>query len=380
MEILIAGGGIGGLTVAAALQRAGFDAHVFEAAPELRAVGAGIWMPPNAMTVLAGLGMADDITAAGLPLDGIEVIDVDAGPIQTIDVTGLVPVVGFPTIAIRRSELQRVLASALRPDTLHLGREVVRYEHAGRGVRLHFADGSDAGGRMLIGADGLRSAVRRQMRPDVHLRYSGQTCFRGLAPMELPEALRALTREIWGGAERFGFSAVGGGAVYWFAPITSPPDTTTEPAQSKQQLLARYARFPSVVSDIIEATPQAAILQTDLFDIRPFRGWHDDRVVLLGDAAHATTPNLGQGGAQAVEDALCLASALRDGGLDGHALSAYERRRWRRTRDITSLSRTFGRMAHWRHPILRRIRNAALRATPRGASRRRMVDLYTPHV
>lgn len=380
MEILIAGGGIGGLTAAIALQQHGFEAHVFEAAPELRAVGTGIWMPPNAMTVLERLGIAGEIMAAGLPLSGIEVLDIRAGLLQAIDPAGLARAVRFPTVAIRRSELQRILASALRPGSLHLGREVVRLETAAGGVRVHFADGSGADGRMLIGADGLRSTVRRQIRPDVRLRYSGQTCFRGLAPVELPDGLRAVTREIWGGAERFGFSAVGDGAVYWFAPITAPPGTAADPAKSKQELLARYAHFPAFVYDIIEATRTETILQTDLFDIRPFRGWCDGNVVLLGDAAHASTPNLGQGGAQAVEDAFCLARILRESGLDVRAFAEYERIRSPRTRGIINLSRTFGRMAHWRNPIVRTVRNAALRATPDSVARRRMVDLYTPHV
>jgi 2-polyprenyl-6-methoxyphenol hydroxylase-like FAD-dependent oxidoreductase len=378
--ILIIGGGIGGLAAAIAMQRRGLDAHVFEAAPELRAVGAGIWMPPNAMSVLAALDLAEPVVASGLVLERLEVRDLRAGALQVMDGAAMASRTGFPSVAIRRSALQRILASALRPGSLHLGRHMVRFRCRADGVQAHFADGSAADGQLLVGADGIHSTVRRHLHPEVTLRYSGQTCFRALAPLRLPESLRQTAWEVWGGAARFGFSGVGGDTVYWFAPITAPAGTPWDQDGLKGRLLERYAAFPAIVAETIEATPAEAIMQTDLSDFPPIDTWHHRRVVLLGDAAHAMTPNLGQGGAQSLEDALALASRLHALGLTPGALAEYERARARRTRRMVRVAWHLGRMSHWENPALRWLRNAALRATPARLQQRQTEDLFTPHV
>jgi 2-polyprenyl-6-methoxyphenol hydroxylase-like FAD-dependent oxidoreductase len=377
VDVLIVGGGIGGLVAGRALQLRGLDAHVFEAAPELRAVGAGIWVPPNAMRVLAELELATPVRDAGLALDRVEIRDMSGGVLQAIEGAEAEEWSGFPTVAIRRSELQRVLSSALAPGTLHLGKKALHYENAGETVRVSFDDGSQAEGTLLVGADGIRSAIRRQMLPDASLRYSGQTCFRGLADLALPPELRRTAWEIWGGASRFGFSGVGGDAVYWFAPITERSGTSPRPPRLKAELLSRYSDFPGVVVEIIRATPDEAILQTDLRDLPTLSRWTDERVVLLGDAAHAMTPNLGQGGAQAIEDAASLARVLGSRGLVKEALAAYEAVRRPRTAKIARLSWHFGKMAHWENSLLVRARNTALRATPARMRRRQMDDLFT---
>lgn len=189
-DVLIIGGGIGGLAAAVALQRQGTDAQVYEATPELHAVGLGIWVPPNAMSVLERLSLAGEVIEAGLALDRLEVRDLEEGVLQAMDGAEVMTRWGHPTVAIRRSELQRVLATALQPGTLHLGKCMQYFEDRGTDVRAHFTDGTEARGKLLNGAGGLHSAVRRQLFPYVSLRYSGQTCFRGLAEFRMPEALQ----------------------------------------------------------------------------------------------------------------------------------------------------------------------------------------------
>jgi 2-polyprenyl-6-methoxyphenol hydroxylase-like FAD-dependent oxidoreductase len=379
-DILIIGGGIGGLSAGIALQQKGLAAHVFEAAPVIRAVGAGIWVPPNAMGVLQRLGLADAVRDAGLPLDRVEVRDLGGDVLQAIDGTTAASTFGHSTVSIRRSELQRILATALQPGTLHPGKDLVRYEDGGISVRARFSDGSESEGTFLVGADGLRSTVRRQLRPEVALRYSGQTCFRGLATLQLPAGLRRTAWEIWGGAARFGFSGVDEETVYWFAPIAAPAGSRAQGAELKAALLRSYEPFPDVVRQVIEATPTEAILQTDLHDFAPMRGWSAGRVVLLGDAAHATTPNLGQGGAQAIEDALSLALHFAARGPTPDALAEYEEVRRPRTTRIVRLSWQFGKMAHWENPMLRRVRNAVLRRTPTRVQQRQLQELFTARV
>jgi 2-polyprenyl-6-methoxyphenol hydroxylase-like FAD-dependent oxidoreductase len=369
---LVIGGGIGGLATAIALQRHGIEAHVFEATPALEAAGAGILMPPNAMWVLTRLGLGEAVDAAGTALERLEVRDLRAGLLQAFDAADLRARVGHVTVAIRRSELQRILAGALAPGTLHLGCRLIRYEDEGTEVCAHFADGRRANGRLLIGADGIHSAVRNALRP-ARLRYSGQTCFRGLAPHALPDTQSRTACELWGGSARFGYATVGPGCVYGYAPFTAPAGETFD----ARSLVPRYAAFPPEVRGLIAATPTAAVLQTDLYDLAPTRGWSAGNVVLLGDAAHAATPNLGQGGAQALEDALALATRLASAQPVAAAFGDYERARWPRVRSVVTRSWYLGKIAHWERPAMQRLRNRLLQSTPARLQQRQADDLFT---
>ena len=380
LDGVIVGGGIGGLSAAIALQQTGADAQIYEATPELRQVGAGILIPPNAMKVLAWLGLAQLVVDAGLTVERAELRQLNGRLLRSFDDVQIKSRLEYPTVAVRRSELQHILISALKPDSLHLGKRLVRFEDLDASVRAEFEEGSSVEGRVLIGADGIHSSIRRQLFPNVSLRYSGQTCFRGLASIALPDDLRQTAREIWGGKFRFGFSGVGGDNVYWFAPMKANRGNQLRDDNLKAKLLEAYRIFPRPGFDILASTAPEAIVQTDLFDFLPIKKWHAGRAVLLGDAAHATTPNLGQGGAQAIEDALCLALKLRAMGFSPQAFEAYEKLRAPRTKKIVNMSWEWGRMAHWQNPFLQSMRDFAIRAVGRRLQKRQLDDLFTPRV
>lgn len=373
-RILVIGGGLGGLTAATALGHEGFDAQVFEAAPELQAVGAGIWAPPNALQVLDRIGLARRVLEAGVPLVGVEVRDVSGTILQRLDGFELQARFGHRIVSLRRSALQEILAGALGPERLHLGRRLVAIETDRDGVTARFEDGSEARGELLVAADGLRSTARARLFPEARLRYSGQTCFRGLAAQSLPEGLEATAWEVWGGRHRFGFSPVGGGRVYWFAPLTAPEATVFDAPLA--ELRRRYARFPEPVPALLAATADAELLQTDLFDLEPLPSWQAGRVLLIGDAAHAATPNLGQGGAQALEDAVFLADHLAEGGATPEALAGFVAARRARAQKVVTLSRSYGVMAHLESCTLRRARNATLRLASGALGANRLDDLF----
>jgi 2-polyprenyl-6-methoxyphenol hydroxylase-like FAD-dependent oxidoreductase len=374
---LIIGGGIGGLTAALALRRRGFDAQVYEAAPALRPVGKGIWVPTNAMQVLDRLGVAAAVRRAGWPLDRIQLRTADGRLLTDVDLRPVAAKYGHTTVSVHRAELVRVLADALPPDALHLGKRGAGAEADGGGVTVRFADGTQARGDVLVAADGIHSAVRDQFFPKVALRYSGVTCYRGVADLDLPADLARTCWEVWGGAARIGFSAVGPGQVYWFAPVTAPAGSPLPAgADLAAELAGRYAAFPDPVPAIVRRTPPAEVIRTDLYDFAPIRRWWRGRVVLLGDAAHAMTPNLGQGGAQAIEDAYVLADRLAAGPTPERAFAEYERLRRPKARWVVNTAWRIGRLAHVRGRWLQGLRNAAMRWTPDWVNARQIDHLY----
>ena len=373
--LLIIGGGIGGLSAAIALRQRGFDAHVYEAAATLAPVGKGITVPLNALLVLDRMGVGANVAASGVAIEHASVHDLDSGLLQHLDLSGVHRRWNRGSIALQRSALQEVLLAALPAEVVHLGKRLAEIVQDGDTVTARFADGTSATGCVLVGADGVHSAVRGTVAPDARLRDAHQTCYLGLAPFRLPDALRHTAREVWGGAARFGFAPVAPDLVYWFAPLST--DHHAVPG-SADDLRARYASFPDPIPALIAATPFSALTRTELRDLLPLPRWSQGRVVLLGDAAHAMTPNLGQGGAQSIEDAEALADALAAHPHVHAAFAHYERARRARVQRITATSFVLGRLAHTRSPWLRAVRNGLLRATPDWVNRRQLDRLVAP--
>lgn len=374
MNVSIIGGGIGGLTAAIALQQRGVDAQVFEAALELGRVGKGIWLPTNAMLVLDRLGLGGELAARGLELEGIEIHDHKSGLLQRIELNGVKQKFGRTTTSLLRVDLQAALASALAPNSLRLGKRCTEVKQTAKGARVIFEDGSGLTSDVVIGADGVRSKVRDAVAPAARLRYSNQTCYLGVAKYALSEADLRTVREIWGGKPRFGYSAVASDKVYWFAPYTSEADGPS-PTDLTSTLLERYNGFPGPVLDLIRHTPATDILKVDLHDLAPLSTWHSGGVVLLGDAAHAMTPNLGQGGAQAIEDAYVLAQSLAEQPSVGAAFNWYESVRRQKVLRITRTAWWLGQMAHLQSPW-QHVRNTGLKLTPKHVNQRQAEALY----
>ena len=376
LDVAVIGAGIGGLTTAIALRQRGIDAHVYESAPSIRSAGAGLMVSPNAMQVLRRLGIAEQVIAAGLPLERAEIHDARSGLLQSIDLADAQRRFGEPTVAIHRRRLHEILLAALPVDRVHVGAacESILVKDGWPDVR--FTNGRVITPDLIIGADGQRSTVRDFVAPGHTLRYSGQTSYRAIASLDLPPEFAGTSREIWSAHCRFGYAAVAPGQVYWFVAADAPAGESRTPMENANELRAMLASFPNPVSWLLDATAPVDILRTDMYDLAPFDGWSRDRVVLLGDAAHATTPNLGQGAAQAIEDALVLAEQLDTHTRVSDALKSYEIIRQPKTRFIIERSRQIGRVAHVANPVGRAMRNLAVRCTPASVARRQMNRLY----
>lgn len=381
--ILIAGGGVGGLAAGLALRRAGFDAQVFEQAEQPRDSGAGLWLWPNAISALHYLGVADAVRAAGI-VQAASVIRDRHG--HTLAHIAPRATDGSPmeSVAIHRPALLGVLRDALGDDAIRRGCRVVGFEQDRRGVRLRFADGREAVGDALVGADGLLSAVRAQMIGDGPPRDAGFTAWRAVVPAaehSVPSGM------IWGRGGRFGFMPLGEGRLNWFG-VTLDPPPVADPVGRKAFLTRHFADWPDSVTTVIAATPPEAILAHRVHDRPPLDRWSRGCVTLLGDAAHPMTPSLGQGACQALEDAVVLAHSLglacsAPGLSDGRgswdlpaALAAYEGLRRPRANAVASRSRRMDALIQWSWPPACMLRDAAAAALPDALRQRFLAPMW----
>jgi len=379
LRVLVAGAGIGGLTLAVALRRAGASVRVFERAPRVEPVGAGIVVQPNAMLALRSIDPALEqaVAAAGQPcVRGA--IKADSGAVlSSTDLGAIARLAGAPMIGIHRHRLHETLLEALGEGHVSLGAAARGCREEGGEVILELEGGDEARGDVLVGADGLRSAVRAHVLGPDEVRYSGYTSWRGVcAGADLvPPGHQS---ETWGRGQRFGIVGIGHGEVYWFATANAPPGGEDPPGARVASLIERFGGWHEPIRALLERTEESRAIRSDIGDRAPVRGWTRGRVGLLGDAAHPTTPNLGQGGCMAIEDAAVLGRLLPASGAAGvaGALKRYEERRVARANEVVARSWNLGRVAQLENPLGRAVRNAAVRWTPESVMRSQMLEFF----
>jgi 2-polyprenyl-6-methoxyphenol hydroxylase-like FAD-dependent oxidoreductase len=363
--ILIIGGGIGGLAAAVALRRVGIPALVFEQAPALEEVGAGVSLWPNAVRALGSLGLADTVLAGHRGLERIVIFRGDGAPLITLDGGGGA---GAAAVCVHRAHLQRILAEAVPADVLHLDRRLTGFDAGGGGVTARFHDGSSVRGRALIGCDGIRSVVRARLHGDGPPRARGYAIWRGAIQVELPASLEGQATEWWGPGLRFGILPGEPGRVYWYATRTVAGHGASRRAAARAVPAPDwFDGWAPPVPDLVALGARTGAVRTDAEDRHVPRQWGRGRVTLLGDAAHPMTPNMGQGACTALEDAVVLAGWLKNAGPDGDpeaALRRYERARRRRTHRIVTRSRWVGRLAQLESPAVVAARDALIRLVP----------------
>ena len=361
MRVIVVGGGIAGLCAAIALRRTGNEAVVLERAPRVDPVGAGITLFANAMRALDRLGVGEAVAARGaaatrsaiFTLDGRELLRVPSDLLEG-------------TVALHRADLQAELAAA--SGDVRLGVEVAAVEQGEDGVVARSTDGREERGDLLVGADGLSSVVRRAIAA-VPIRYAGYTAWRGVCSVPV-EAGRL--SESWGVGERFGLVDIGGGRTYWFATKNAVEGEPDEPGGRKAEIRRRFSGWHEPIAAVVEAVDESAILRNDVYFLEPLPRWSDGRVVLVGDAAHATTPGVGQGAAQAIEDAVVLADRLVHRDEIATALAEYETIRRPRAEAVHKMSRRADKAAQLANPLGWRLRNAVVRVLPERAQRRQL--------
>lgn len=349
MKAVIIGGGIAGLASALALTRRGWEVEVLERAPEFTEVGAGLSLWPNALRALDALGVGEAVRGRAVLQGQVGIRDSAGRWLSRADTADLERRFG-PTAMIHRADLLAILRAAVPDGALHPGTSVTAVR--ADGTALHSRGESQAD--LVVGADGVRSVARRSVWPGAPApRYAGYTSWRIVCPA-VPVAEAS---ELWGRGERFGYAPLPDGRVYCFATANAPEGADDG---GLPELRCRFGSWADPVPALLDAAEPGALLHHDLYELPPLTTYTSGSVVLAGDAAHAMTPNLGQGACQALEDAVVLGSVMASG--DG--LDVYDRQRRPRTQMIARRSRQIGVAAQWASPAAVSLRNTAMRLLP----------------
>ena len=383
MNIVIIGAGIGGLTAALCLERAGHEVHIFERAPEFLDVGAGIQCGANALCVMRYLGLLDELRSLGVSPKGVEFRDYQSGKALYSMTLGesYENQYGAPYLHLHRSDLHRVLLQAFLdkcPDGLTLNAGVESYCEATESVKILLSNGTHYETQLLVGADGINSVVRKQLLGNRPAKFTGNVAWRGIVPVErLPEGwMDTVVSNFVGPNKHMVLYYLRQKRLANFVGVVENKQWTDSSWSAKapwQELRDDFKGWHSVVNDIIDALDKDNCYRWALYDHQPLSNWSSKRVTLLGDAAHAALPFMAAGAAMAIEDGRILQRAIDQASHQSlnqakpsdadlaEGLQLYQRNRFERTSKIQATSARVGRLYHFKNSLMRKAAFTALK-------------------
>ena len=376
-KALIVGAGIGGLAAAVALRRAGWDIRVFERAASPRELGFALLLAPNAMHALGELGLADAVRHGGFVTTSGEMRRPDGTVLRRFDIASVRALLDEDTVCILRPVLHGALLDAVGISSIDLESSAVGFVSHTDGIRLTLADGHTADGRILVGADGVASAVRTQLHPHERPpRPSGLLAVRGVARDVVTHLGGASGAQYFGRGLEAGVARAGEREVYWYLSIQASQFDDRRDVMAVAERCA--AQFHEPFRAIVRATPREDLRLDELFERDPISPWGHGAVTLLGDAAHPMLPHAGQGAAQALEDAVVLGASLHDAQDQASieaALRRYERVRIPRTRMVVALAQRNARMGSIDNAVGCWVRDQIIRFIPQAVILKSLVAL-----
>jgi len=362
MKITIIGAGIGGITTAIALEKKGFNVEIFESFSKMKRIGAGIVLANNAMQVYRRLNLTDEIHKKSNHISRLNIVD------EQLDILSQVKLEGFEKRfdahyrSIHRGDLQELLIENLTSTKLHFGKKLKNIIERENDIQVFFEDGTSHHTDVLIGADGINSVVRNHLFPKTSIRNAKQVCWRGITRVSIPTRFLKELNESWGNGRRFGIVPLVDNEVYWFALTNYKNDFRKE--FSIEDLPHLFQSFHPIVQQILASTSKENIITNEINDLKPFAPWHHNKICLIGDAAHATTPNMGQGACQAIEDALALSICLEKENTPEEAFSSFQKLRTKKANGIISQSWQVGKLAQLENGFVRKSRNFFMKLVP----------------
>ncbi|PRD16910.1 FAD-dependent urate hydroxylase HpxO [Pantoea coffeiphila] len=341
MKALVIGGGIGGLSAAVALENAGIDCEVYEAVKEIKPVGAAISIWPNGVKCMHHLGMGEIIETFGGPLRSMAYQDHLRGEVLTqFSLAPLISRTGGRPCPVSRAELQREMLDFWGRDRVQFGKRVTHTEENSDGVTVWFTDGTSAHGDFLIAADGSHSVLRPYVlgyTPE--RRYAGYVNWNGLVQIDEAIAPAEQWTTFVGEGKRVSLMPVSDGRFYFFFDVPLPAGLPEDRTTLRADLSRYFSGWAAPVQTLIAALNPETTNRIEIHDIEPFDRLVRGKVALLGDAGHSTTPDIGQGGCAAMEDAVVLGAVFREHRDIESALREYEIQRCDRVRDLVLKAR-----------------------------------------
>jgi FAD-dependent urate hydroxylase len=353
LKVIIIGAGIGGLTAAIALAQAGYEVEIYDRVSELRPVGAGISLWSNGVKILNRLGLGEEMAAIGGEMNQMQYRAKTGELLNAIDLMPLIQQVGQRPYPVARRDLQTMLLKAF-PGEVQLNHKCVAVNEAATGVTAIFENGHQATGDLLIAADGIRSILRTYVLDEpVEPKYGGYINWNGLVAADSDLVPEHTWMIYVGEHQRASMMPVAGNRLYFFFDVPLPDDTPADPAQYRTELQAHFQGWAQPVQHLIDRLDPYETARPVIHDVGPLDRFVRGRVALLGDSAHATCPDLGQGGCQAMEDALVLTNYLMSTNVSVEdALKRYEVERKARANAVVEKARRRAEQIHGKDPAV----------------------------
>lgn len=359
-QITIIGASFGGLCTAISLQRLGIQTKIFELAPNRRSIDAGIVLGANAMKVLNTLGVGEAIQSEGYTQDSYTIFSSNGKILTTSSyVDSFVPTY----TSISRTKLLDILISQLKPGTLYYNKKISYFKQTTDGLHLYFEDGTTELTNYLIAADGIHSTIRNQLLPNQKLRFSGFTSWRGIAK-DCPKYLSQTLSETWGPKGKIGIIPLKDNHVYWYAYKNCKADDPELREWRMNDLLFNFYAYHVPIPQILDRMNNEDILYHDIYDLEPLSQYKYGRIVLLGDAAHAALPTMGQGANQAIEDALSLSYCFANTETVEQAFQEFEILRFDSTNHFVNNAWKLGKASQRSIPALWEYRDKLIQHNP----------------
>ncbi|MCR8641233.1 FAD-dependent monooxygenase [Paenibacillus sp. N1-5-1-14] len=361
-RVVIIGSGIAGLSAAIGLQAQGIEVKLFEKGKGPRTAGVGVNLAPNALWALDRLGIGHLVRQVGKAFNEF-IIYSDNGKQISSQPFDFLP---DSMYAVHRLDLLRILHDQVKPGTIQYGMEYTSFEQNENGVSVSFADGTQVHADYALFADGAGSDCRTKLRPSAPLRVAKYTCWQGVTSADEPFDNRYLLSETMGPKGRFGICPLANGQIYWYACINGTYNEEQIAKFGVQDLLEHFGEFHAPIPEVIRKTMPQDMVHNDIFDLPAKHKFAFNRILLLGDAAHPITPNLGQGACQALEDAAVLMHLIKcysDMTLE-EVFVLFEKKRLMKIKLLTQIAWSIGNVSQWSNPLFCTLRNLGMQYSP----------------